>query len=175
MGITQIVSGLASIIHRWEKVKIYWPHLVLVILVFVIHIQEWWDAYSMRNYDYWRLPTFLFIILYPVNLYILSRILFPVNWRGKEIDLKTFYFANFRRVFMLMISLDLLAIIYNIFISGYAVHEQVVQFLVMGVLIFTALKNSSHEMLHKGIVLVLLLISVVTLIATWNILLIPGH
>ncbi len=64
MGITQIVSGLASIIHRWEKVKIYWPHLLLVILVFFIHIQEWWAAYDMRKYEYWRLPTFLFIILY---------------------------------------------------------------------------------------------------------------
>ncbi len=61
MGITQIVSGIAQIIHRWEQTKIYWPHLILILLLFVIHIQEWWVTYNLRTYQYWRLPVFLWL------------------------------------------------------------------------------------------------------------------
>src|SRR5579871_3747661 len=83
MGLTQLVTGFSSIIIRWERVKIYWPHLVLIFLVFIIQIQDWWATYELQSYAYWRLPTFLFMILYPVNLYLLARILFPVRWIGK--------------------------------------------------------------------------------------------
>jgi hypothetical protein len=172
MGITQIISGLADLIHRWERIKIYWPHLILIVLVFILHIQEWWVSYDMRNYEYWRLPTFLFIILYPVNLYILARILFPVSWRGKEIDLKKFYFQNFRRIYLLTICLDVLGIIDNIFIGGFQLHDQIVQFLVLSILVFVAIRGNTSEVIHKVIATALLLISVVTFILTWNIFLI---
>jgi len=168
MGVTQIVSGMASIIHRWEKVKIYWPHLILVLLVFVIHIQEWWEAYDMRNYAFWRLSTFLFIILYPVNLYILARILFPINWRSKEIDLKKFYFQNYRRIYLFTITLDLLAVIDNVFISGYKISDQIVQIVVLLILTFIIVRGHSNEWLHKAIAAILLIILIVTLALTWN-------
>lgn len=160
MGITQIVSGLADMIHRWERVKVYWPHLVLVIIVFFIQIQEWWVTYDMRNYEYWRLPTFLFIILYPVNLYILARLLFPVSWRGKVIDMKEFYFQNSRRIYLFTITLDSLGVIDNIFIANYTVQDQIIQFIVMALLIFVVAKDNKNELLHKTIVLLLLFITV---------------
>jgi len=172
MGITQIVSGLASIIHRWEKVKIYWPHLILIVLVFVLHIQEWWVAYDMRHYDYWRLPTFLFIILYPVNLYILARILFPVTWRGREIDLKEFYFKNYRRIFLFTITMDVLGIIDNVVNGGYQLHEQAVQFIVLSILLFVAWSKRTEEWIHQAVVVMLLIILIATLTVTWNTLLI---
>jgi hypothetical protein len=175
MGITQIVSGMASIIHRWGKVKIYWPHLLLVILVFLIHIQEWWAAYDMRKYEYWRLPTFLFIILYPVNLYILARILFPISWRGPLIDLKKFYYENYQRIFLFTITLDTLAIIDNVCLSGYKISDQIVQFLVLAILIFATLKGRTNELMHKVISVSLMVIFIVTLILAWNIFLISEH
>ena len=166
MGVTQIVSGLADIIHRWEKVRIYWPHLVLVVLVFFIHIQEWWVTYGMRTYEYWRLPTFLFIILYPVNLYILARLLFPINWRAKVIDLKEFYFSNFRRIYLFTITLDCLAVIDNVFIANYRLEDQAVQFIVMSLLIFVVVKENRNEWLHKFIVVMLLFISIASTAVT---------
>lgn len=26
LGIAQIVTGLADIIHQWQRIKLYWPH-----------------------------------------------------------------------------------------------------------------------------------------------------
>src|SRR4051812_23976190 len=86
LGITQIISGVADLIHNSERVKIYWPHLLWVILAFFLHVQEWWQIYELKSYTGWYLPVFIFIILYPINLFILARILFPVGSGDAPID-----------------------------------------------------------------------------------------
>lgn len=174
MGITQIVSGMANMVHRWDRVTIYWPHLMLIMLVFVIHIQEWWVIYEMRDFKQWRFATFLFIILYPVNLYILARILFPIVGKGSILDLKKFYFENFRRIYLFTITLDVLAIIDNIFLADYKPRDQIVQFMVLAILITVLINNNKSEWLHKSIVVVLFLITVITFALTWNTLMISN-
>jgi hypothetical protein len=174
MGITQIVSGLANIVHRWGQVRIYWPHLLLVILVFIIHIQEWWVTFELRHYQAWRLPVFLFIILYPVNLYVLARILFPISWRMKTTDLGSFYQKNFKRIYFFMLTLDVLAILNNVFINEIEWQEQIVQFLVMIILIITIWKGMENPWLHKTVVLLLTVITIASLVITWNTFLLPS-
>ena len=168
MGITQILTGVASLVNRWERVKLYWPHTALIILVFIIHIQEWWAFYEMRHYKVWHLATFLFVILYPVSLYLLARILFPLSLKDAIIDLKTFYYSNYKRMFLMIIILDVLAIIDNIFISGYSIADQVVQLCVMILLIVFVVRGSRNEWVHKGIAATLILITVIAIIATWK-------
>src|SRR5579872_4509431 len=80
LGVTQILTGIADLVHQNERVKIYSPHLVWVFLVLVLHVQEWWVTFQLRSYGPWRLPVFLFILLYPVVLFILARLLFPFGF-----------------------------------------------------------------------------------------------
>jgi len=175
MGLTQLVSGLAAIIIRWERVKMYWPHVILILLVFFIHIQDWWATYELRTFKYWRLPTFLFIILYPVNLYVLTRILFPVRWVGKEIDLKKFFFDNFRKIYLFMIFLPVHSILDNHFIGGYGFKDQALQIVVLLILALAAAVNRKDEWIHKSIAILFLFITVTTLTIAWNIFLIPNN
>lgn len=174
MGLTQLVSGFAAIIIRWEKIKVYWPHLVLILLVFVIQIQDWWATYELHRYPYWRLVTFLFIILYPINLYLLARILFPIRWSGKEIDLKVFYFNNFRKIYLLMMFLPIHSIIENIFLSGYQLKDQIVQFIILLISGFMALTNRKEEWLHKLVAIVLLTMAIGTFVVAWDVFLIKN-
>src|SRR5258708_13301428 len=78
MGITQIVTGVADLVHQWHRVRIYWPHILWIILVFFLHIDEWWSTYELRKFESLRLPTFRFVLLYPINLFILPPFLFPL-------------------------------------------------------------------------------------------------
>lgn len=173
MGITQLVSGFAAIVIRWERVKIYWPHLVLCILMFVLHIQDWWATYELVNFNQWRLPTFLFFILYPVNLYILTRILFPVRWSFSKVnDLKEFYLLNFRKIYLFMIFLPIHSIIDNHFISGYEFIDQIPQLLVLITLVMVAVSNKKSEWVHKLMAAFFLVIMITTFILGWNSLLI---
>lgn len=173
MGITQIVSGFAAIVVRWERVKVYWPHLVVCLLVFVLHIQDWWATYELVNYSAWRLPTFLFLILYPVNLYVLTRILFPTRWSIKgTTDLRQFYFCNFRKIFLFMLFLPVHSILDNHFIGDYAFYDQIPQILVLLILGIVALANKKNEWIHKVMAILFLAITIITFVVAWDIFLV---
>ena len=173
MGIAQLITGVANIILRWDHVKVYWPHLVIILLVFVLHIQDWWATYELRSLSSWRLPTFLFIILYPVNLYFLARILFPVRWSSDN-DLKQFYFDNFRKIYLFMLILPLHAIIDNYFLGGYRFEDQIIQLVLLGILLVVVVSNKKDEWIHKSLAILFLLICVITFVVAWNTFLITG-
>lgn len=128
--------------------------------------------YEMWDFKYWRLPTFLFIILYPVNLYILARLLFPIRWSTRNKDLKAFYFSNYRRIYLFVITLAVLAVIDNIAIMGFSVYEQFIQFLLITILTFICIYKLKEEWIHKLVAVVLLITSIITFIVTWDSLLI---
>ncbi|MBL7871474.1 MAG: hypothetical protein JNM78_07675 [Cyclobacteriaceae bacterium] len=166
LGITQIVSGIADMVQRWQEVKLYWPHLLWIVFVFFLHIQEWWVLYEMRSVSTWMLPTFLFTILYPINLFILARILFPTTYMDSGTDFKSFYFDNFRKFFVWAAILVALSIADNLFVNDYTWKDQIVQLLLLFVILFIAFKNFRQEWLHKVVVLVLtvLLFAVLSLV-----------
>jgi hypothetical protein len=168
MGITKVVSGLASLVQHSERVKIFWPHLILIIIIFILHIQEWWNTYDLLNYK-WRLPVFLFIILYPVNLYVLARIIFPLSFRTKVIDLKDFYFNNFRRIYLFIAISAVLAIIDNVFITGIPFRDQIVQLSVFSSSLFFVVTKNKNEFFHKAMALFLLVMAIGAFAITWNI------
>ena len=171
MGITQLLTGLSSIVLRWNTVKIYWPHAVVTLLIFILHIQDWWATWELQSIKLWYLPLFLFIIFYPVNLYVLTRILFPLRW-GKSTDLKEFYFQNFRKIYLFMIFLPIHAILSNLFISGHPFSSQLLQVGLTLVLLFFVSMNRQEEWLHKTLAVLFLAICIITFVVEWNSLLI---
>jgi hypothetical protein len=174
MGITQLISGIAAIVLRWENIKIYWPHTVIILLIFVLHIQDWWATYELASFQQWRLPTFLFIILYPVILYVLARILFPVRWKGNPIDLREFYFANFRKIYVFMILVPLHSMFDNIYVGGYGWEDQVLQMVLIAILVAVVILNRQEDWVHKLLGILFLFICVITFAVEWNRLLISN-
>lgn len=168
MGITQLITGFAAMMLRWDNVKLYWPHLVLIILIFVLHIHDWWATYALRNNTSWNLPMFLFIILYPVNLYILSRILFPIRWSPVPVDLKVFFLDNFRKVYLFILFLPLHSVIENLFLRGYDLKEQLVQVLLIVILGAVVILNKRNEWIHKALALLFVLLCVVSMVIGWE-------
>jgi len=168
LGITQIVTGVADLVHQQERVKIYWPHLLWVVIIFVLHIQEWWATFELRQFDSWRLPTFLLVVLYPINLFILARLLFPLGLSNEVIDLREFYYANFKKIFGWAVILPLLSLINNIFIIGHSFQEEIIQLLVPFILLGIIRQKTQREMLHKILAVLFLSMLIVSMIATWN-------
>jgi len=155
LGITQIITGVADIIHQWEKVKLYWPHLLWIVFVFFLHVEEWWVIYGLRTVQVWKLPMFLFVILYPINLFILARILFSFSTGGAKTDFKEFYYNNYKKFFIGVMALSVLAILENLFVSHLKLTGQLNQVTLFLVLGFITYKNYKAEWLHKVIVIVL--------------------
>ncbi|MCU0418050.1 MAG: hypothetical protein MUC38_00200 [Cyclobacteriaceae bacterium] len=172
MGIARLVAGIAAVVARWQQVSLYWPHAVLVLLVFVLHIQEWWAFFDLRSYEAWRLPVFLFVVLYPINLYILAHLLFPVRWK-KQQSLREFYHVHYRTLYLFLAVLIGLAIVDNVFIGGYRLADQWAQgLLLIPALVMTLTKNV-QPWLHGATALLLLAFTVAALAITWNSLVLP--
>ncbi|HZY81587.1 MAG TPA: hypothetical protein VFE50_18820 [Cyclobacteriaceae bacterium] len=168
MGITQLITGIASIVLRWKDVKLYWPHMVLILLIFVIHIQDWWATYALRNNTSWNLPMFLFIILYPVNLYILARILFPIKWTPVPFDLKAFFFENFRKIYLFMVFLPVHSLIENFFLRGYGIKDQVVQLVLIATLGSVVVTNRKEEWIHQALAVLFIILCIASMVIGWN-------
>lgn len=168
LGITQIVTGIADLVHQWERVKIYWPHLLWIVIIFVLHIQEWWATFELRQFSSWELPTFLFVVLYPINLFILARLLFPFGLSIEPIDLRDFYFSNFKKIFSWAIILPVLSLINNVFIIGHNIREEIVQ-LIVPIILFSMIRlKGEREVIHKMVAILFLTILIISMILTRN-------
>jgi hypothetical protein len=77
LGITTILTGIAELIKHTKPVRFYTPYIIWIVLIFVLHIQDWWISYQYKSITIWTLQSFLLLILYPINLYILAHLLFP--------------------------------------------------------------------------------------------------
>ena len=146
LGITQILSGISSLILVGKKVRYHVPHLFWIILVFGFHLQEWWIGYGYsRVIESWHLMEFLMIVIYPIILFIMARMLFPNIRQGKEIDLESYFSRNYRRIFAVGLMLPLLSVPQNIFILDYPLQSQLAP-IILGILFMVgiALRKYNH-------------------------------
>jgi hypothetical protein len=170
LGITQIVTGIADVIQNWRSAKLYLPHGLWVVFVFFLHIQEWWVLYEMRTITTWKLPVFLFTILYPIGLFILARLLFPVYTLNQATVFKAFYYSNYNKYFGTAVILITLSIINNVFISSYTLWDQSVQLSLLALLSFLIYKKPKAEWVHLVSAIILLLVLLGSLaVADWTI------
>jgi hypothetical protein len=156
LGITLVLSGIAQLISRWNAVTPFWPYLVWVVLVFVLHVHEWWIMYDLRTMERWSLLTFLFLILYPILLFILANLLFPGKWSKKNLHLKNFYFRMYPKFFLCALVLILLAVLSDVFIAGRLFQEQIIKIFLF-VLILTLYFIKPGKAAVHGIVALLFL------------------
>ncbi|MBI3482697.1 MAG: hypothetical protein HY015_06925 [Bacteroidetes bacterium] len=168
LGVTQILTGVADLVHQNERVKIYWPHLVWVLLVLILHVQEWYITFELRTFNAWRLPVFLFVLLYPIVLFITARLLFPFGLSDETIDLKEFYYKNYRRIFLFGAILALLSIFHDLIMRESAIEDFVGPSIVLTSLSTMAALKISSPAAHKIIALFMLSVLLVTIVVQWN-------
>jgi hypothetical protein len=167
MGITQIVTGVADLVHQWHRVKMYWPHLLWIIVIFFLHIQDWWATYELQYFGSLRLPTFLFVLLAPINLFILARLLFPATG-DSEVDLKAFYFANCRKFFLWASFLPVLSLLNNVLVTGHPLRDQLIPIFLIAVMSILAIRRKTSERIHEALALLMLSAALGFLIVMWN-------
>jgi hypothetical protein len=172
LGITLILTGVAELIRRWKTIIPFAPYFIWIALVFVLHVYEWWEHYTLRLISSWSLPLFLFIILYPILLFILANLLFPTKWSKKGIDFKEFYFATYSKFFLWTILLAVIAIIQNVFLEGYEIQEQFVQIIVVIVFSSLLIWRTMNVVIHTLVALLMLLFMLGSIIYTTDTLLV---
>jgi len=156
LGITFVLTGTAEIIKRLGSIQHYWPYHVWIVLVFVLHIQEWWAIYELRPIARWNLLSFLFVLLYPILLFVLANLLFPSKWSKKNLDLRTFYFTNYPKFFLIVVLMSGVSILQNISLTHYNLSDQLVQVIVGVTFLSLLLKRTESSVVHALLAVVML-------------------
>jgi hypothetical protein len=168
LGVAQILTGIADLIHQSNRVKVYWPHLLWIFLVLILHVQEWIVTFQLRSFGPWRLPVFLFIILYPVVLFVLARLLFPFGLSEGVIDLKKFYFENYRKIFLFGAILAGLTLLDNLFIRDYQGVDMIGPMLVLSGCSLLAVFKSEKTWVHEAFPLLMVLLLLISVALSWD-------
>ena len=162
LGITTILTGVAELIKQTRLTMLYTPYIIWIALVFVIHIQEWWVGYELKTVHVWTLHMLLFVLLAPINLYILAHLLFPGKLSGGFTS-KEFYLDNYAKLFIATIILAIQSIIHNLTFSGLPIHTQVPHLIVVGVLSIMVTTKTKNGMIHIVVSVLLLILMLVSL------------
>ena len=162
LGITTILTGVAELIKHRGSVSIYPPYFIWIVLVFVMHIHEWWESYWLKSITEWKLPMFLFVISYPIGLYILAHLLFPSEIRN-GLSTRDFYLKIYPRIFISVMVLIVLSIIHNLFIGGYMLKDQILHFTLLAIMTYLVSTKIRNSFVHYFISLLLLAVMLTSL------------
>lgn len=168
LGITQVLSSVAEVLHHSHKVKFYWPHTIWVLIILFLHVQEWFIIYELKNYPVWKLPGFLFVILYPITLFLSAKLAFPLSFSDENLDLKTYYFTAFPRIFYLFATCILLSVLFNVFFLKAGLLQQSVLLIPLVLFTVIAFKKIETEWLHQALSITVVLFIIVVTIAEVN-------
>jgi len=136
LGIAQILSSVADVLSHLKNVKLSLPHGLMTVVIFFLHIQEWWINYQYSHeVDRWTLEIVLSILIYPVLLFMLARMLFPTGIRGHETDLDAYFRDQWRWLYGLVMATIVISIWHNTYIQGLDVMHSWPQMLFCGVFI----------------------------------------
>ena len=152
-----MLQEVAKFIEYKKNIKLYWPHLIWIFIVFLMMIQYWWANYSL-DWIGISFPGLLGTILYPLLLFLISAVLLPDIRHDNEIDCKNYYFGNIKVASILgsmaIVSTFYLSTTYgngDILIIGNLLR-------LLAILLILSLSIMKKEILHKAIPLIVLVL-----------------
>jgi len=95
IALTELLTGLNRMIINRRTVKVYWVHLVLVIVYIELLISQYaWEFYRNTFDMIESAMTFLiFVVIYPISYYFGAYQIFPKNY-SEHVDFKEFFHSN---------------------------------------------------------------------------------
>ena len=105
-----------------DDVFFYWPHTAMSLITFFTIILFWWTSYPLRDVAYypnegWNLFTFLLYLSVPFLFFMVTEIIAPQpdTYKDIEVDLKTYYYDNYRVILGLAVVLQV-CLLANLFV-----------------------------------------------------------
>jgi hypothetical protein len=111
LGVTELLSNVASQIRARSTSRPYWLHSVLIASIFVALLQQWWEGWGLQNEEDWSFPILLMMLGGPILLYTASHVAFPSDI--DRADFRIHYFDNSRAIWVLVAMAVIFATIFR--------------------------------------------------------------
>jgi hypothetical protein len=169
LGITQILSAFSDLLYHYKEIKFYWPHTLWVLFILFLHIQDWFITYQLKDKTAWSLPELLFMLLYPITLFITVKMLMPANENDKGTDMKAYYRSHYPVIFFIVGIAIFISILFNVFLLEKPWLQQAVLFAFLGLIMYISVRKVGNELLHKWIAVLVGAASILSVILEKNI------
>jgi hypothetical protein len=113
LGITQLLTGFASLARARDRTRVYWPALMQMAVVFLIHVQVWWALFGLRGIAHWTFAQFLVVLMQPVTVYMMAAFITPEVSAEGAVDLRGAYFREHRWFFGALVAALLVSLCKN--------------------------------------------------------------
>jgi hypothetical protein len=107
LGVTSLLSNLASWIENRKRITFHWPHLVWSAIIGTGLFQYWWASWNMQRDFKWTIASYAIYSAYPSLLYIICELLFPKLDSDGSVNLEAHFSENRRWLFGLATLLPL--------------------------------------------------------------------
>lgn len=150
LGVTELLTNVARQIQQRAKIKFYWLHSVLVALVFLALLQQWWESWDQRAVEVWTFPILMMMMGGPIGLYIISHLLYPNKLEGT--DLKAFYYESPRITYLIAAVTVVFASAYRPISFGHSIIDPDNISSVIVLLVFLLLAFTKRRIVHEILV-----------------------
>ena len=153
LAVVQILNGLANILQNIRSVRTYWVHSIWMFILGLALIQHWYVLYSWRDFGS-NIVSYIFFMLYPINLFIASALLVPQIGKNEEVDLKEHYYSKHKLFFGMMTLLMIESIARTTVLGRSNFFAVDTLYRLVGFSLFCALFLSKNKRLHSAAALV---------------------
>ena len=84
LSVTRLVGGVAKIILRPDRDRIWPIHLGWVAWALFNVITFWWWEFQLSRITHWTFPVYVFVCLYASMYFLLASLLFPDDLAGYD-------------------------------------------------------------------------------------------
>jgi cell division protein FtsW (lipid II flippase) len=102
LGVTRLVAGFGNLMQTRRRKRTYWVHTLWMMNLLLTMAIVWWVAYRWREQQHWNFFLFLWLLLSPTVLYLISALMYPDSDEAQTVaDWQKYYFENHRDIFLL--------------------------------------------------------------------------
>lgn len=110
LGISRLVQGVAGMIEARDRLQLHWLHTAWLAIIFLAHVVSWFALMRFSKGAHWTVFNAIGALCMPIVLYLVSDLVVPRMGGDGRVDLRDYYYRNYRWFTGLMIAFIVLAI-----------------------------------------------------------------
>ena len=149
LGLTNVLTGMAGIVRQRARTRMYWPLVLWMMILFLVHVQVWWAMFELRVIVQWNFVGFLAVLLLPVLLFLASAVLVPDLSGAGPFDLREIYFREASWFFAGIVAMLLASLIRTPLVTGHLTNPTDFGAHLLFIGIATAMIFVRNELVHR--------------------------
>jgi hypothetical protein len=118
IGASHLILSAARLIQVRKRTTFYLPTLFWMFLLLLLQVQVWWVLFQRSEVVEWQFFLFLFYLLIPIGVVLLSYLIVPDLTEPTGPNLRASYYENRRWLYGILALLPIVSLSQQLFENG---------------------------------------------------------